>query len=152
MIPGSPSPVSPSRAGRQRHLDPYLAFQRACLHAIDHLTVFEAYLLLGAAPVRAHLSSVVDIPNACVTLHIPTGIFDFDIRPGAQGPHQVVSDLHPPRADAARLGDEDVLRAVPKNKRTLLPAARRLRGARRPSPSARSSVDSGHCSAGERGE
>lgn len=143
FVPGSGAPsyddwlsfsgFSVTEDDRQRYLDPYLAFQRACLHAIDHLTVFgytreQAYLLLGAAPVQAHLSSVVDIPNACVTLHIPTEIFDFDIHPSTRGPHQVVSGLHPPRAEAARLEDEDVLRAVPKNKRTLLPAARRLGG------------------------
>ncbi len=44
--------------GEQRYLDSQLAYQRACLHAIDYLTKFgyspeQAYLLLGAAPSRA---------------------------------------------------------------------------------------------------
>jgi formamidase len=33
---------------------------------------------------------VVDIPNACATLWLPTEIFDFDIRPGADGPTKFV--------------------------------------------------------------
>ena len=33
-----------------------------------------------------HISGVVDIPNACATLWLPTQIFDFDIRPSASGP------------------------------------------------------------------
>ena len=103
------------------------------MHAIDYLTAFgysreQAYLLLGAAPIEAHLSSVVDIPNACATLYLPTDIFDLDIRPSTDGPHQVVSPLHPPRADADLLPEDDVLRAIPKNKRALLPSARRLGG------------------------
>ena len=29
---------------------------------------------------------VVDIPNACATLWLPTDIFAFDVMPGADGP------------------------------------------------------------------
>jgi formamidase len=29
---------------------------------------------------------VVDIPNACCSLYLPTAMFDFDIRPNADGP------------------------------------------------------------------
>jgi len=29
---------------------------------------------------------VVDVPNACATLWLPTEIFDFDIMPSAAGP------------------------------------------------------------------
>jgi formamidase len=29
---------------------------------------------------------VVDIPNACATLWLPTDIFDFDVMPSASGP------------------------------------------------------------------
>ena len=31
-------------------------------------------------------SGVVDVPNACATLWLPTQIFDFDINPSAAGP------------------------------------------------------------------
>ncbi|QGU07497.1 Acetamidase [Corynebacterium occultum] len=108
--------ISVTEDDRQRYLDPYLAYQRACLHAIDYLSAFgysreQAYLLLGAAPIEAHLSSVVDIPNACSTLYLPTDIFDFDIRPSSEGPHQVVSGRQPPHADAVQLPEEDILRA-----------------------------------------
>jgi formamidase len=29
---------------------------------------------------------VVDIPNACCSLYLPTAIFDFDVKPSARGP------------------------------------------------------------------
>ena len=71
-----------------------LSYQRACLHAIDHLTKFgysdiQAYMILGAAPIEGRLSGVVDIPNSCSTVYIPTAIFDIDVRPSANGPQQV---------------------------------------------------------------
>ena len=77
--------------GEQRYLDSHLAYQRACLHAIDYLSRFgyttdQAYMILGAAPIEGRLSGVVDIPNSCSTVYIPTAIFDFDVRPGSAGP------------------------------------------------------------------
>jgi formamidase len=36
--------------------------------------------------VQGHISGVVDIPNACATLWLPTDIFAFDVMPGADGP------------------------------------------------------------------
>jgi len=87
--------------GEQRYLDPFLAYQRACLHAIDYLTKFgyspiQAYMILGSAPVEGRLSGVVDIPNACSTVYLPTAIFDLDIRPSASGPTQVTGGLDVP--------------------------------------------------------
>ena len=38
------------------------------------------------APCQGHISGVVDIPNACATLWLPTDIFDFDVMPSATGP------------------------------------------------------------------
>ena len=89
--------------GEQRYLDSHLSYQRACLHAIDYLTKFgyspeQAYLLLGAAPIEGRLSGVVDIPNSCSTVYLPTAIFEFDVRPSADGPHQVTQQLPAPRA------------------------------------------------------
>ncbi|MFV0372664.1 formamidase [Microbacterium sp.] len=89
--------------GEQRYLDSHLSYQRACLHAIDYLTKFgyspeQAYLLLGAAPIEGRLSGVVDIPNACATVYLPTSIFDFDVRPSASGPHQVTQGVPAPHA------------------------------------------------------
>ena len=46
----------------------------------------QAYSILGTAPVQGHISGVVDVPNACATLWLPTQIFDFDINPSAAGP------------------------------------------------------------------
>jgi len=71
--------------------DATLAYRNACLNAIAYLKKFgysgeQAYLLLGAAPIEGRVSGVVDIPNACCSLYLPTQIFDFDIRPGGAGP------------------------------------------------------------------
>jgi formamidase len=71
--------------------DATVAYRNACLNAISYLTKFgysgeQAYLLLGAAPIEGRVSGVVDIPNACCSLYLPTAIFDFDIRPSASGP------------------------------------------------------------------
>lgn len=73
------------------YLDATLAYRRACLNAIAYLSKFgfspeQVYLILGAAPVEGRISGVVDIPNACCSLYIPTAIFDFDIRPSTAGP------------------------------------------------------------------
>lgn len=70
-----------------------LAYRNACLNAIEYLKKFgytgeQAYLLLGAAPIEGRLSGVVDIPNACCSLYLPTGIFDFDVPPSAGGPRR----------------------------------------------------------------
>ncbi|PPF47096.1 formamidase [Pseudoclavibacter sp. AY1F1] len=92
--------------GEQRYLDSHLSYQRACLHAIDYLTKFgyapeQAYLLLGSAPIEGRLSGVVDIPNSCSTVYLPTAIFDFDVRPSASGPYQIDPGMGAPRAVAS---------------------------------------------------
>jgi formamidase len=71
--------------------DATLAYRNACNNAIDYLMKFgytgpQAYLLLGSAPIEGRISGVVDIPNACCSLYLPTAIFDFDVRPAASGP------------------------------------------------------------------
>ena len=85
--------LSVTEEGEQRFLDSQLAYRRACLNAIEYLTKFgyspeQAYLLLGAAPIEGRFSGVVDVPNSCATLYLPTAIFDFDVRPSADGPQQ----------------------------------------------------------------
>ncbi len=97
------SGTSVTLEGEQRYLDSHLSYQRACLHAIDYLTTFgyspeQAYLLLGAAPIEGRLSGVVDIPNSCSTVYIPTAIFDFDVRPSSAGPHRIDPGIGAPRA------------------------------------------------------
>lgn len=103
-----PSPISPhyndylifegisvDESGRQHYLDVHVAYRQACLNAIAYLTKFgytpaQAYAILGTAPVQGHISGVVDIPNACATLWLPTGIFDFDIKPNTSGPVKAI--------------------------------------------------------------
>ena len=85
--------ISVDEQGGQHYLDVTVAYRQACLNAIEYLKKFgysgaQAYSLLGCAPVQGHISGVVDIPNACATLWLPTQIFDFDIRPNAEGPIQ----------------------------------------------------------------
>ncbi len=46
----------------------------------------QAYTILSCAPVDGRVGGVVDFPNACVSIAVPTEIFDFDIRPNAHGP------------------------------------------------------------------
>jgi formamidase len=78
--------ISVDDEGKNHYMDTTLAYRQACLSAIDYLSKLgytreQAYLLLSAAPIEARFSGVVDIPNACATLYIPTEIFDFDILP-----------------------------------------------------------------------
>ena len=75
------------------YMDATVAYRRACLNAIEYLKTFgysgeQAYLLLGSAPIEGRISGIVDIPNACCSLYLPTAIFDFDIRPTADGPRK----------------------------------------------------------------
>lgn len=97
------SGTSVTLEGEQRYLDSQLAYQRAILHAIDYLTQFgyspeQAYLLLGAAPIEGRFSGVVDIPNSCATVYIPTEIFDFEVRPGKDGPVKIDPGIGAPRS------------------------------------------------------
>ena len=83
--------ISVDEQGKQYYLDAHVAYRRACLNAIEYLKKFgysgeQGYMLISTAPCEGKISGIVDIPNACCTLHIPTEIFDFDIRPSATGP------------------------------------------------------------------
>jgi formamidase len=83
--------ISVDEWGKQYYLDVHIAYRQACLNAINYLTKFgyspaQAYSILGTAPVQGHISGVVDIPNACATLWLPTDIFEFDVMPSASGP------------------------------------------------------------------
>jgi len=87
----------------QRYLDSHLSYQRACLHAIDYLTTFgytpeQAYMILGAAPIEGRLSGVVDIPNSCSTVYVPTAIFDFPVAPSKSGPARIDPGMGVPRS------------------------------------------------------
>lgn len=89
-------------SGKQRYLDSQLAYERACNHAIDYLMKFgysdvQAYMILGAAPIEGRFSGVVDIPNSCATVYLPTEIFEFNVRPSVSGdPHQVKQGIKVP--------------------------------------------------------
>lgn len=83
--------ISVDSDGKQYYLDANVAYKQACLNAIEYLKKFgfsgaQGYSILGSAPVQGHFSGVVDIPNSCATLWLPTQIFEFDIRPNASGP------------------------------------------------------------------
>ncbi|WP_326545023.1 formamidase [Mycolicibacterium sp. ND9-15] len=115
FIPGNTQPqysewltfsgTSVTLDGEQRYLDSQLAYQRACLHAINYLTKFgyspeQAYLLLGAAPIEGRFSGVVDIPNSCATVYIPTAIFDIPIAPSTGEPVKIDPGIGAPHAAA----------------------------------------------------
>ncbi len=85
--------ISVDEAGTQHYLDVHIAYRQACLNAIEYLKKFgytgaQAYAILGTAPVQGHISGVVDIPNACATLWLPTDIFEFggNMMPSPDGP------------------------------------------------------------------
>jgi formamidase len=72
--------------GKQYYLDAHVAYRRACLNAIEYFKKFgytgeQIYLLLGAAPCEGRISGIVDIPNACCTIAVPTAIFARNILP-----------------------------------------------------------------------
>lgn len=78
--------ISVDEKGKQHYLDATVAYKRAVLNAIEYLAKFgytkeQVYLLLSACPCEGRLSGIVDTPNACATLAVPTSIFDKDIRP-----------------------------------------------------------------------
>lgn len=88
--------ISVDEKGKQHYLDVTVAYRQACLNAIEYLKKFgysgaQAYSILGTAPVQGHISGVVDVPNACATLWLPTEIFDFDINPNAEGPQKIIT-------------------------------------------------------------
>ncbi len=105
-----PSPIDPhfddylifegisvdEHTGEQYYLDAHVAYRRACLNAIEYLKKFgysgeQAYTILGTAPVEGRIAGIVDIPNVCATVAIPTAIFDFDINPNSTGPTKQVT-------------------------------------------------------------
>jgi formamidase len=88
--------ISVDEQGKQYYLDATVAYRQACLNAINYLKKFgytgeQAYAILGTAPVEGHISGIVDIPNACATLYVPSEIFSFDILPNANGPKKMVN-------------------------------------------------------------
>ncbi|KDQ59011.1 hypothetical protein JAAARDRAFT_715282 [Jaapia argillacea MUCL 33604] len=57
--------------GKQYNMDATVVYKQAALNAIAYLQmarVFRLDLLLFTAPIESHVGTVVDSPNACVTL------------------------------------------------------------------------------------
>jgi len=89
--------ISVDESGKQHYLDAHVSYRQACLNAIEYLKKFgytgaQAYSILGTAPVQGHISGIVDIPNVCATLFLPTEIFNFNIDPCAEGPTKYIKD------------------------------------------------------------
>lgn len=87
--------ISVDEKGKQYYLDVHVAYRQACLNAIEYLKKFgysgvQAYAILGTAPIEGRISGIVDIPNACATLALPTDIFSFPILPNSDGPKIMV--------------------------------------------------------------
>ena len=87
--------ISVDEKGKQYYLDVHVAYRQACLNAIEYLKKFgysgvQAYAILGTAPIEGRISGIVDIPNACATLALPTDIFNFPILPNSEGPKIMV--------------------------------------------------------------
>ena len=65
--------VSVDTQGKQYYLDPFIAYQRACLNAVEYFKKFgysgeQVYFIIGTAPIEGRISGIVDIPNSCFTL------------------------------------------------------------------------------------
>ncbi|MBD0319487.1 MAG: acetamidase/formamidase family protein [Gemmatimonadetes bacterium] len=93
--------ISVDENDTQHFLDVWVSYRMACRHAIRHLKRFgfsgeQAYVLLAAAPVQGRISCMLEHPNVCTTLAVPSAIFDFDIGPGAE---QIQNE---PRGELAR--------------------------------------------------
>jgi formamidase len=78
--------ISVDEQGKQYYLDATIAYRNACLNAIEYLKTFgytgeQAYIILGTAPVEGRISGIVDIPNACCSLYLPTEIFQRNVLP-----------------------------------------------------------------------
>ncbi|GAC1375952.1 MAG: acetamidase/formamidase family protein [Ktedonobacteraceae bacterium] len=78
--------ISVDEQGKQYYLDAHVAYRNACLNAIEYLktrgyTGEQAYIILGAAPIEGRISGIVDVPNACCTIYLPTEIFERNILP-----------------------------------------------------------------------
>ena len=83
--------ISVDEDDNQHYVDMTEAYRQACLNAINYMTKFgysreQGLAILGTAPVQGHVSGIVDYPNACATLWLPTDIFEGDLMPGPDGP------------------------------------------------------------------
>lgn len=82
--------ISVDEQSKQYYMDAHVAYRNACLNAINYLktcgyTGEQAYIILGTAPTEGRISGIVDIPNACCTIYLPTEIFERDVMPGGAG-------------------------------------------------------------------
>jgi formamidase len=78
--------ISVDEQGKQYYLDAHIAYRNACLNSIEYLKTFgytgeQAYIIIGTAPTEGRISGIVDIPNACCTLYLPTEIFERVVLP-----------------------------------------------------------------------
>ncbi|CAN5735747.1 acetamidase/formamidase family protein [soil metagenome] len=81
--------ISVDETGAQHYLDIWTSYRQACRHAIEHVKRFgysgeQAYILLAAAPVEGRISCMLEHPNVCCTVALPTAIFDFEIGPESE--------------------------------------------------------------------
>ncbi|WP_338741734.1 formamidase [Haloplanus salilacus] len=84
--------------GEQQYMNSHTSYRRACLQAIDYLKKFgytgqQALHILGTVPIEGRHSGMVDVPNSCSTLALPTGAFEFDLSPGSLGNAEDRGDL-----------------------------------------------------------
>lgn len=84
--------------GEQQYMNSHTSYRRACLQAIDYLKKFgytgqQALHILGTVPIEGRHSGMVDVPNSCSTLALPTGAFEFDLSPGNLGNAEDRGDL-----------------------------------------------------------
>jgi len=83
-----PVPPRPFGYGRTRLAGSYMLFELQFENSWDVLALH-----------HGRIAGVVDIPNACVSVAIPTEMFEFDIKPNSAGPKKHVDSA---KTDLAR--------------------------------------------------
>ncbi|CAL8132501.1 unnamed protein product [Orchesella dallaii] len=100
--------ISVDEHGVQHHLDATLSYKQAVLNCIDYFKRFgytgeQIYLLLSSCPCEGRVNAIVDVPNACCSISIPTEIFDFDVTPKNGGHLVKITTNCPVQALPAKL-------------------------------------------------
>lgn len=93
--------ISVDENNTQHYLDIWVAYRQACRHAIRHLQRFgysgeQAYVLLAAAPIQGRISCMLEHPNVCCTVAVPTAMFEAEVGPAAEPTEQPKGELARP--------------------------------------------------------
>lgn len=80
--------LSTRHDGSQTDVGGIESYRNAAFSVIDYLCQFgytreQVYIILSVAPIETRVVATANKPNFIVSIGVPLGIFDFDIRPAA---------------------------------------------------------------------